>query len=67
MTALLVLLIVVVVGALLLVSARLSGQIARGFGEDPAYWQARTLPFGFFGPIITWFVLNRRGGGGGFA
>ncbi|HWB67014.1 MAG TPA: hypothetical protein VG708_09325 [Mycobacteriales bacterium] len=63
-TALLVLLIVVVVCAVLLVSARMTGQIAKSYGADPAYWQARTLPFGFFGPIVTWIMLNRRDGGG---
>ena len=61
-------LLVAVVAAVLLVSARLTGQVAENFGADPREWQLRMLPFALFGPILAWVLLSRRGGGrGGFA
>ena len=61
-------LVVAVVASVLLVSARLTGQVAESFDEDPREWQLRMLPFALFGPIIAWVLLSRRGSGrGGFA
>lgn len=57
-------LVVAVVAAVLLLSARMTGQVAENFGEDPREWQRRMLPFALFGPIIAWLLLSRRGGGG---
>ena len=56
----------VVVG-LLVTSSRLVGRIAESFGEDPRPWQLRMLPLPLLGPLLTWLLLSRRGGGGGFA
>jgi hypothetical protein len=58
---------VAVVGGVLWSSVQLTGQVAERFGEEPRFWQTRMLPFGFFGPFVLWWVLSRRGGGGGFA
>ena len=58
-------LIVLVVGAVLAISYRLTGLVAEQFGEDPALWQLRLLPLALFGPIVLWLLLSRRGGGGG--
>jgi hypothetical protein len=56
------------VAIVLVVSSRLVGQIAEQYGEDPAWWKARMLWFGFFGPVVAKVMLERgRGGGGGFA
>lgn len=61
-------LVVAAVAAVLLLSARLTGQVAHTLGEDPREWQLRMLPFALFGPIIAWVLLSRRGSGrGGFA
>ena len=61
-------LVVAAVAALLLVSVRLTGQVAESFGEDPRPWQLRMLPFALFGPVIAWVLLSRGGRGrGGFA
>jgi len=60
-------LVVAVVAAVLLLSARLTGQVAENFGEDPREWQRRMLPFALFGPIILWLLLSRRNGRGGWA
>ena len=61
-------LVVAVVAAVLLLSVRLTGQVADNFGEDPREWQLRMLPFALFGPVIAWVLLSRRGSGrGGFA
>jgi hypothetical protein len=49
--------------ALLVTSARLVGQIAERFGEDPRPWQLRMLPLTVFGPLVVWLILSRRGGG----
>jgi hypothetical protein len=57
-------LVTIIVVAVLLLSARLVGQVAEEFGEDPATWQARMLPFGMFGPVLARAILNRRNGGG---
>jgi hypothetical protein len=46
-------------------SVAMVGRVAEEFGEDPATWQRRMLPFGIFGPIVLRAILNRRGGGGG--
>jgi hypothetical protein len=63
MTGLAVALIAVaLVGAVLVLSARLTGQVAERFGEDPKPWQLRMLPFG---PVLAWLLLSRPGGGGG--
>lgn len=58
-----------VVAAVLLLSVRLTGQVAETFGEDPRPWQLRMLPFALLGPVILWFLLSRpgRGGRGGWA
>jgi hypothetical protein len=59
---------VAVVAAVLLLSARLTGQVAENFGEDPRAWQLRMVPFALFGPIIAWLILSRGGSGrGGWA
>jgi hypothetical protein len=55
------------VAIILVISAKLVGQIAREYGEDPRRWQAMMLPFGMFGPIVARVMLDRRGGGGGYA
>ena len=60
-------LVVAVVAAVLLLSARLTGQVAENFGEDPREWQLRMLPFALFGPVILWLLLSRRNGRGGWA
>ena len=60
-------LVVTVVAAVLLLSARLTGQVAESFGEDPREWQLRLLPFALFGPILLWLLLSRRNGRGGWA
>jgi hypothetical protein len=61
-------LVVAVVAAVLLLSMRLTGQVAESFGADPKPWQARMLPFALVGPVIAWVLLSRRGGGrGGWA
>jgi hypothetical protein len=49
---------------LMVTSSRLVGQIAERFGEDPRPWRLRMLPFTVLGPLITWLLLSRRGGGG---
>ena len=60
--------VVAVGAAVLLLSARLTGQVAETFGEDPRPWQLRMLPFAVFGPIIAWLILSRGGSGrGGWA
>jgi hypothetical protein len=60
--------VVAVVAAVLLLSARLTGRVAENFGEDPRIWQLRMLPFALFGPIIAWLILSRGGSGrGGWA
>jgi hypothetical protein len=41
--------------------------VAEGFGEEPTYRQRRMLPFGPVGPTVLWFLLDQRGGRGGFA
>ena len=56
---------VVLVAAVLVLSARLTGLVAERFGEDPKPWQLRMLPFGPFGPVLAWVLLSRPGGGGG--
>lgn len=53
----------VVVGVLV-ASTRLVGRIAERCGEDPRPWQLRMLPLPVFGPLLTWLLLGRRGGGG---
>jgi hypothetical protein len=60
---------VVLVGAVLAVSAVLVGRVAEQFGEDPRWWQLRMLPLNVFGPFVAWMILSRRGSGGprGFA
>jgi hypothetical protein len=58
---------VAVVAGVLWMSAQLTGQVAERFGEEPRSWQLRMLPFGLFGPFVLWFILSRRGGGGGWA
>lgn len=63
-----IVLVVAVVAAVLLLSVRLTGQVAETFGEDPREWQLRMLPFALLGPVILWLLLSRRGpGGGGWA
>ena len=57
--------LVAVVAAVLLLSARLTGQVAEHFGEDPRDWQLKMLPFALLGPILLWLLLSRRGTGGG--
>ena len=69
-SALFILVIVAVLGAaLILVSVRVTGQVAERFGEDPRSWQLRMLPFTAFGPFLAWLILSNRHGGGprGFA
>jgi hypothetical protein len=51
----------------LLLSARVTGQVAERFGEDPRPWQLRMLPFGPFGPVLAWLLLSRAGGGGSWS
>ena len=53
-----------IVLGVLWMSAQITGQVAQRFGEEPRFWQLRMLPFGPFGPVLLWFVLNQRGGGG---
>lgn len=53
--------------AVWVISMRLVGAVAEEFGEDPARWRMLMLPFGVFGPFVARALLNRRGGGGGFA
>ena len=60
-----VVLVGAVVAAVLALSFRLTGLVAEHFGEDPAPWQLRLLPFALFGPIVLWLMLSRRGGGSG--
>lgn len=59
----------VLVFAVLWVSAGIVGRVADEFGEERARWQAMMLPFGFFGPVVARTILSRRNGGrgGGFA
>ena len=56
---------VALVAGVLVLSARLTGQVAERFGEDPKPWQLRMLPLGPFGPVIAWLLLSRPGGRGG--
>jgi hypothetical protein len=55
--------------AVLIYGVVITGRIAREFGEDPAHWQWRMLPFGIFGPMVVRAILIRRnrGDGGGWA
>ena len=55
----------VLVAAVLVLSARLTGLVAERFGEDPKPWQLRMLPYGPFGPVLAWLLLSRPGGGRG--
>lgn len=57
--------IALLVGTVLVVSAKTVGQIAEEYGEDPARWKAAMLPFGIFGPFIARAMLDRRNGRGG--
>ena len=55
-------LVIVLIALAIVGSVRASGRIASGYGEDPSYWQRRSLAWGFMGWFMVRLMLSRKHG-----